>query len=90
MVQLEPDASPLAVRCRGSDCADLADETAAQRERRDEQLAEFLRPAEARQVVEEVGDVRGDVVVRREEADVLVLTSRGRVVVARADVSVAT
>ena len=45
---------------------------AAQVERRDEQLAEPLRPAEAGQVVEEVGDVGGDLLVGREEPEVLV------------------
>ena len=49
-----------------------------------------LWPAEAGQVVEEVGDVRGDVVVGGEESDVLVLAGRRRVVVPRADVHVAT
>ena len=60
-----------------------------QRERRDEQLAELLRPSEAGQVVEEVGDVGGDLLVGREEADVLVEPRRDRVVVAGADVDVA-
>ena len=50
---------------------------------RDEQLAELLRPGEAGQVVEEVGDVRGDVLVGGEDADVLVEPRRQRVVVAR-------
>ena len=49
----------------------------AQVERRDEQLAEPLRPAEAGEVVEEVGDVGGDLLVGREEAEVLV-EPRGR------------
>ena len=48
----------------------------AQVERRDEQLAELLRPAEAGEVVEEVGDVRGDVRVGREEPEVLVDAAR--------------
>ena len=60
----------------------------AQAEGRDEQLAEALRPSEASDVVEEVGDVGGDVLVGREEAEVLVDTRRESVVVARAEVDV--
>ena len=62
---------------------------AAEVERRDEQLAEPLRAAEARQMVEEVGEVRRDVLVGREEPEVLVEARRAGVVVAGADVDVA-
>ena len=65
-------ARGLAVRGRLRDRADLLDQAGAQVERRDEQLPEPLRPAEAGQVVEEVGDVGRDVLVGREEAEVLV------------------
>ena len=44
----------------------------AQVEGRDEELAEPLRAAEPGHVVEEVGDVGGDVLVGGEEAEVLV------------------
>ena len=57
-------------------------------ERSDPQLAEAARAAEPRQVVEEVGDVRGDVLVGGEEPEVLVDPRRGRVVVARAQMDV--
>ena len=56
--------------------ADLLDEPLAQVERGDEQLAEALRPPEAGQVVEEVCDVRGDLLVGREQAEVLVQRAR--------------
>ena len=69
---------------------DLVDEAAAQRERRDEQLPELLRPPEAGDVVEEVGDVGGDLLVGGEDPEVLVEASRRRVVVPGADVGVAT
>ena len=86
---LEPDARVLALGGRRGDRADLLHEPAAQRERRDEQLAEARRLPEAGDVVEEVGDVRGDLLVRGEDADVLV-QARGRgVVVPGADVRVA-
>ena len=54
------------------DLADLLDQARAQVERRDDHLAELLRLAEAGQVVEEVGDVGGDVLVRREQPEILV------------------
>ena len=65
------------------DRADLLDEPAAHGERRDEDLAEPLRAAEPGQVVEEVGDVGGDVLVGREETEILVAACGQRVVVAR-------
>ena len=58
-------------------------------ERRHEQLAEPLRAAEAGDVVEDVGDVGGDLLVGREDPDVLVQPRRRGVVVAGADVDVA-
>ena len=61
----------------------------AQVERCDEELAERLRAAEPRDVVEEVGDVGGDLLVGREEAEVLVDAGCERVVVASPDVDVA-
>ena len=58
-------------------------------ERRHEQLPEPLGASEARHVVEDVGDVGGDVVVGREDPHVLVQARGGGVVVAGADVHVA-
>ena len=69
--------------------ADLLEQPLAQVERRDEQLAEALRAAVAGEVVEEVGDVGGDVRIGGEEPEVLVQPRGLRVVVARADVDVA-
>ena len=68
--------------------ADLLDQSLAEVERRNEQLAEPPRPAEAGQEVEEIGDVGRDVRVCREEAEVLVGPGRRGVVVAGADVCV--
>ena len=48
----------------------------AQAERGHEQLAEGLRPAEAAQIVEEIGDVGGDVRIGGEQAVVLVRFAR--------------
>ena len=78
---------PAAAAC--ADGPDLLDQPVPQVERRDEELAEALRPAEAGEVVEEVGDVRGDVLVGGEEPEVLVEPRGAGVVVARADVDVA-
>ena len=75
-------------RGRRRDGADLVDEPAAQRERRDEELPELLRATEAGDVVEEVGDVGGDLLVRGEDPEVLVEPGGRRVVVAGADVCV--
>src|SRR4029077_7848538 len=55
----------------------------------DEELAVALRTAEAGQVVEQVGDVGGDVGPAREEAGVGVQPRRARVVIAGSDVHVA-
>ena len=79
-VDLDPDAPVLAVLRDG---ADVLDQPLAQAERRDEDLAELARPAEAGQVVEEVCDVGGDLLVGGEEAEVLVAARGARVVVAR-------
>ena len=88
-VHLEPDLGPLAGSCRGGNLANQLHEPWSQGQRRDEQLAELLRHAEPGEVVEEVGDVSGDVLVGREEADVLVGPRRDRVVVAGSDMDVA-
>ena len=88
-VDLDPDVRLLPAAGRVGDAADLLDEALAQRERRDEQLAEVRRPSEARQVVEEIGDVVGDLLVGGEQPEVLVDASSERVVVAGADVDVA-
>src|SRR5207342_3338049 len=53
-------------------------------------LAELLRPPEARDVVEEISDVSGDLFVCREDPEVFVEPGRRGVVVPRADVRVAT
>ena len=65
---------PAAAAC--ADRPDLLDQPVAQVERRDEELAELLRPPEAGDVVEEVGDVGGDVLVGGEEPEVLVDAAR--------------
>ena len=65
-----------AVAAPPRDRADLARSALAQVERRGEQLAQALRPPEAGQVVEEVGDVGADVRVGGEEAEVLVERAR--------------
>src|SRR5262249_42426850 len=84
-VDLDPDPSVLSVFRDG---ADLGDQPLAQCERRDEDLAELARAPEAGQVVEEVGDVGADLLVGREQAEVLVASRRSRVVVPGADVDV--
>ena len=88
-VDLDPDPGVLLGLGRLRDRPDLLDHTLAQVVRRGEQLAQLLRMPEAGQVVEEVGDVRADVGVGREEAEVLVEPRRRGVVVAGADVGVA-
>ena len=60
MVDLDPDPRLLAGRGGVRARADVLDQAAPHVERRDEELAEALRPAEARQVVEEVGEVGRD------------------------------
>ena len=83
MLHLDPDARRLARFGGRCDLANQLDEPLPEVERRDEHLAEALRPPETGDEVEEVGDVGGDVGVGREEPDVLV-DARGRgVVVAR-------
>ena len=73
----------------GADRVDLLDQPLPQAERRHEELAKALRTPEAGDVVEEVGDVRGDLLVGGEETEVLVDPGGQRVVVARAEVDVA-
>ena len=87
-VHLDPDPALLAGRGGLGDRADLVDQPRAKCPRRDEQLAEPLGPPEPGQVVEEVGDVRGDLRVRGEEAEILVAASVHRVVVPGPDVGV--
>src|SRR5262245_65568943 len=88
MVELESDPRvPTFARSRGHR-ADLVDEPAAQRERRDQELAELLWLPESRDVVEEVRDVGRDLLVRREDPEVLVEPGRRGVVVAGPDVCV--
>ena len=88
-VDLDSDPGLLAHLGRAGDHPDLLDQPLAKGERGHEQLAEVRRTAESRQVVEEVGDVCGDVLVSCEEAEVLVAPSRDRVVVAGTEVDVA-
>ena len=66
VVELQPDACVLPAG-RGGDRANLVDKSAAQREGRHEELAELLRATEPRDVVEEIGNVRGDLLVGRED-----------------------
>ena len=72
--RVDLDANPrlLSVGRRLRDAANLVDETLPQVVRRDEDLAKRRRLAEAREVVEQVGDVGGDLLVGGEEAEVLV------------------
>ena len=89
-VHLDPDPRRLASPRPPAATARISSMSrVAEVERRDEQLAEPLRPPEAGQVVEEVGDVGGDLLVGREEPEVLVEARRDGVVVAGADVDVA-
>ena len=88
MIELEPDARVPPVGGRRRNGADLVDESAAERERGDEQLAELLRAAEAGDVVEEIGDVGRDLLVGREDPEILVQPRGRRVVVPGADVRV--
>jgi hypothetical protein len=85
---LDADASRLASRPCLTDLADLLDESRAEVEGGDKQLAEALWAAEAGDVVEEVGDVGGDVLVGGEEAKVLVDPGCQCVVVAGPEVDV--
>ena len=88
-VHLQHDTTPApGHRVRGHP-PHLVDDALAQVGGRDEQLAVALRAPEAGQVVEEVGDVGGDVGPAGEEARVGVEPRGARVVVAGADVHVA-
>ena len=72
VVHLQPDDRALACRGRLRHLADLVDQAVAEVERRDEELAERLRPAEPRDVVEQVRDVLGDLGIGGEQPEVLV------------------
>jgi hypothetical protein len=87
-VHLDPDPRGLSGGGRLSNSPDLGDQPVAEIERRDEELPKLARSPEAGDVVEEVGDVRCDVVVGREEPEVLVQARVAGMVVARADVDV--
>ena len=90
LLHLDPDPRVLARRRGGGDRRGSARSAASRRlNGATSSLRNALRPAEAGDVVEEVGDVGGDVRVGGEEADVLVDPRRRRVVVAGADVDVA-
>ncbi len=69
--------------------ADQVEEALAQGARRDQHLAIAPLVRVAGEVVEQVGDVGGQLGVGREEPDVLVAPRRDRVVVARPDMAVA-
>ena len=71
-VHLEADPSRLPGLRRRGDQLDLVDQALREPERRDEELPEALRAPEPCDVVEEVGDVRRNVLVRGEEPEVLV------------------
>ena len=90
LVQLESDACCLTGGRRCGHTADLLDQPRPHRERSDKELAEPLWPAEAGEVVEEIGDIGRDVLVGSEQPHVLVPPRGRRVVVAGADVDVAT
>src|SRR5712691_8458160 len=88
-VDLDADPRLAPVAGRFGDVANLFDQSLAERERRDQQLAEVRRPAEAGEVVEEIGNVSGDVFISSEDAEILVGLRRGVVVVPRAEMHVA-
>src|SRR5207244_10344681 len=87
-VHLHRDPRRLARLVRPDGLLDLVEDPGAQVVGRDEDLAEALRPREPGEGVEEVGEIGRDVLVSREERDVLVQPRRPRVVVAGADVGV--
>src|SRR5262249_49633997 len=88
VVDLDLDVCALARLGGRSNRPNPFDEPLLQVELCDEDLPEALRSPEPRDEVEEIGDVRADVGVGREEAEVLVDTCRRRVVVAGPDVDV--
>ena len=88
-VHLDPDPRLLARLSCSGDHPDLLDQPFPEGERRHEQLAERAGPPEAGQVVEEVGDVGSDLLVGREEAEVLVAAGGDGVVVAGAEMDIA-
>ena len=79
----------LAGRRCGRNTPNLVHEAGPQGERRDQELAELLRTPKTGDVVEEVGDVRRDLLVRSEDPEVLVQPCSRSVVVTRADVCIA-
>src|SRR5258708_1312264 len=88
-VCLHADARLLAGTGSVGDEPNLFDESLPEAERRDEELPEVRGSPEARQVVEEIGDVRRDVRVGGEEPEVLVRARGDAVVVPRAEMNVA-
>ena len=75
-------------RVRGDRPLDLGEDAVAQLVGRDQHLAVVQRAPVAGEVVEHVGDVRADLLVGREQAEVGVQARGRRVVVAGADVHV--
>ena len=86
-VELDDD---VAVGAEARLVLDEIGELVAHLARRDEQVPVVVRPAVAGEVVEQLRHVRADVGIARDEADVLVDARGAGVVVARADVAVAT
>ena len=84
---LDDDATLAAERCL---VLDEVEQLVAQVARRDEQRVVVVRPAVAGEVVEQLGDIVADRRIAGEEADVFVQARGARVVVAGADVAVAT
>src|SRR5262249_7756163 len=89
VVDLDAGSRALALLRGLRGLADLLDQPLTQVERRDQELPEPRRPAEAGEEVEEIGDVGRDLRVGREEAEVLVRSGCRGVVVPGADVGVA-
>src|SRR5207245_10924242 len=85
-VDLEDDAT--AARTGGF-APDHADDVGAQAHRRDQEPAESTLAAVAGEEVEELGDVRAQLGVRREQADVFIDLCGLEIVVAGADVDIA-
>ena len=89
VVHLDPDPGALAGAGGIGHRPDMLEQLRPQRVGRDQQLPEGLRPPEPRQQVEQVSHVGGDVVVGREQAEVLVQAGGDGVIVAGADMRIA-
>ena len=89
-VDLDADARLLTCTRSVGDVTNLLDQPLPQREGRHEQLAETRGPAEPGEVVEEIGDIGGNVLVCGEIAEVFVRFRGDVVVVAGTQMHIAT